>query len=130
MTIIEKMYETGKKVVAGATLLGMVGCATPTLLKGERLHEIGINSPRGNVSYKMTEAAKIDLMAVAGIREGTVHVHRSYDGKETSARGRGPSILSRSFQQAYKDADTDGNGIVDTPESEALYLKTIEEVLR
>jgi hypothetical protein len=129
MTILERMYETGKKVVASATLLGMVSCAAPTLLEGERLRETNINISNKSISYKMTEAAQTDLMIIAGIRNGTVQVYKNSDGHINSS-GIGPSILSRSFQQAYREADTDGNGIVDTPESEALYKRTVEESLK
>ncbi len=31
MKILEKMYDTGKKIIAGATLLGMVGCGAANL---------------------------------------------------------------------------------------------------
>ena len=118
-----------EKIVTGAAILAMVGCAAPKLLEGESINKIDINLPTGEVNYRMTNEAEMRLGVVTGIREGSIFVYKGYDDS-VRAEGLLGSTLSPTFQEAYQEADTDGNGAVDTPEARALYDKAIEEALQ
>jgi hypothetical protein len=129
MEILEKIIDTGKRIVTGAAIVGMVGCASPTLLEGEKLTETRINFGNQSISYKMTSLAESYLGQIIGIRNGDIDVSRISRHRGIRIKGDIPSISDRGFQEVYQEADTDRNGIVDTLEAVALYRKTVDEKL-
>lgn len=119
-----------KTIVNNLVALSLLGgCATANLSPGERLTELTVNdSSTGETkTYKTTDQSDQLLRTVMGIEAGTITVFEGYNGN-MHVSGRLPNQLSHlsEFDEVYRRADTNGDGIVDTPEAEALYQKALE----
>lgn len=83
--------------------------------------------------YRLNDESKEILETVLAINSGLISVSKDYT--RFSGRylfgGKAPTMSSnwREFDELYTEADTNRDGIVDVPEAEALYQKTIGEAI-
>ena len=120
------------KIVIGLLSLSLLGGCSNSKDSLVKYESLDLRTGKFH-HYQLSDESREVLETVLAITLGEITVaedHTTYSGRYLS--GKAPTMHShyKEFDELYTEADTNKDGIVDTPEANALYQKTVQEALK